>query len=161
MLIDQQLLLDVSSGKLVQIELPDLPNRYLEDTGYGYIVYSSYRDEDAGLSMLHIFRVDTESGSLNEVLAQRGVFRGFGFSMSGKTAYANYGEDPNHGAETLILFDFEDMSSRSLEDVLGEAFHELGGIVVRANWLSDNTLLLWVCSFVEDRNVYNTWIASW
>jgi hypothetical protein len=161
LLIDQQFLLDVSNGELIPIELPDLPNRYIEDTGFGYIVCSSYKDEDAGLSTLHIFRVDPESGLLSEVLAQQGVFRGFGFSLSGKVAYANYGENPNHGAETLMLFDFEDMSTRLLEDVLGEAFNELGGIVVRANWLSDNTLLLWVYSFVENRSVYTTWIANW
>jgi len=160
-LIDQRFLLDVHSGETTPVTLPDLPNRSIVDTGHGYIVCGSYKDEDGGLSSLHIFRLEPETGALTESFTGRGVFREFRFSPSGKLAYVGYGTEPNRGAETLMLISFDDMAARLLEDTLGGAFQELGGTVARANWLTDNALLLNVWSFVENNNVYSTWIAEW
>jgi len=160
-LVDERFLLDVTTGMITPVTLPDLPNRSIAGTGFGYIVCESYLEEDAGLSSLSVFRVEPETGALVELFTEHGVFRGFGFSPSGKFAYASYGTEPNRGSETLMLFDFDNMTARLLEDILGETFQELGGTVSRANWLTDNSMLLNIFSIVEDMGVYDTWIANW
>jgi len=160
-LIDQQFLLDVSTGESIQVSLPNLSNRFIESTGFGYIICSSYRDEDAGLSSLYIFRVEPETGALTDVLTISGVFRDSGFSASGRFAFATYGSDPDQGAVTALIFDLENSTIRFLEDVLGKAYNELDGIVTRAKWLTDNSMLLQVLSIIDDAGVYRTWIASW
>jgi len=161
MLIDQQFLLDVSTGASVQVSLPNLSNRFIESTGFGYIICSSYREEEAGLSSLYIFRVEPETGALTEVLTISGVFRDSGFSASGKYAYANYGSEPDQGAVTVLFFDLENSTIMFLEDVLGETYNELGGTVTRAKWLTGNSMLLQVLSIIDDVGVYRTWIAKW
>ena len=160
-LIDGRFLLDVSNGEIIPITLPDTPNRSLIDTGFGYIVCDSYKEEDAGLSSLNIFRVEPTTGTLTEVFAEIGVFRGFRFSPSGRFAHAEYGTDPNRGAETLMLFNFEKMSTQLLENVLGEVHQKLNGDIIRAQWLTDNAMLLQVISNVESKGVSSTWLAQW
>jgi hypothetical protein len=160
-LVDQQFLLDVSTGEMIPVALPELPNRSIVDTGFGYIVCETYRDEDKGLSSLHIFHYETTTGTLVELFNERGVFRGFGFSPSGKRAFVEYGTDPNRGSETVMLFDFEKTTTQLLEDVLGETFQELDGVIIRAKWLADNTMLLNTWSRVDNTKVENTWVAVW
>ena len=62
---------------------------------------------------------------------------------------------------SLMLFDFEKTTVRLLEDVLGDAYQELDGDVIRAIWLSENAMLLNVCSVVDNKGVYLTWLAQW
>ena len=160
-LIDERFLLDVQTGAITSVTLPDLPNRSIVGTGYGYIVCESYREEDAGLSSLSVYRVEPETGALTELFTVRGVFRGLEFSPSGKFAYALYGTEPNRGAETLMLFDFDNMTTKMLEDLLGEAYQDLGGTVSRASWLTDASVLLNIFSLVDGTGVYLARIASW
>ena len=95
------------------------------------------------------------------MFAEQGVFRGFGFSPSGRAAYVEYGSEPNRGAETLMLFDFEQKSTQLLEDMLGEEYLKIDGTVVRAKWITDNAMLLNVWSVIENVGVYRSWIAEW
>jgi hypothetical protein len=160
-LVDQRFLLDVSNGKTIPITLPELPNRSIDGTGFGYIVCTSYSEDVPGVSTLLIFSIDPETGALTEMFSEQGLFYKFGFSPSGKNAYVVYGRTPNRGAETLMLFDFEKTTARLLEDVPGDAYKELDGDVIRAIWLSENAMLLNVCSVVDNKGVYLTWIAQW
>ena len=137
-IINSRLLLDVSTGAVIPLTLPELPNRSVNAAGFGYIVCTSYKEEDNGLSTLHIFCAEPKNGTLKEVFVEQGYFTNFGFSPSGNFAYAGYGTDPERGVETLMLFDFEANTVRFLEDVLGAAYQQLGGdAVIRANWLAE------------------------
>jgi hypothetical protein len=160
-LIDKQNLLDVSTGEIRPITLPGLPNLSIVSIGHGYLVCQSYNEEDGGLASLHVFRVDPISGGLTEVITESGYFGSFVFSPSGKIAFVKYGTDPNRGYETLMLFDFAEMSTQMLDSILGEEFQKLGGVVSDASWITDNALLLNILSIVENEGVFHTWIAEW
>ena len=108
-----------------------------------------------------IIGVDPETGALAELFSEQGFFYKFGFTPSGKSAYVVYGKDPGRGAETLMIFDFAKMSVRLLEDILGEAYKELGGDVIRAIWHSEHAMLLNVRSVVDGRGADFTWLAKW
>ena len=108
-----------------------------------------------------VFSIDPMNAALTEVFNERGYFSGFGFSPSGKYAYAGYGTNPNQGVKTVMLLDFEGMTTQMLEDRVGDAFFELGGAVIRSHWLTDNAMLLNVQSVVDGKGVFETWIADW
>jgi hypothetical protein len=161
-IIDARNLLDVSTGTITPLMLPELPNRNVAAAGFGYIACTSYSEKDAdGLSSLYIFRVEPATGALTEVFTKRGYFSSFGFSPSGELAYVEYGTDPDQGVVTLMFFDFKEMTVRFLEDMLGNSYQELGGAVVRAIWLTEDAMLLNVSSVVDNKGVELTWLAEW
>ena len=160
-LIDEQFLLEVTTGKTVPVTFPDLPNRSVIDTGFGYVACYSYKEEDAGQSSVTVFSIDTANAELTEIITERGYFSDFGFSPYGKYASVGYGTDPNQGVTTVMIFDFEAKTIQMLEEKLGGAYNELSGAVIRSHWLADNAMLLNVQSVVDNKGVFKTWLVQW
>jgi len=148
-------IVDITTGAIVSVSFPNLPNFRIDGVNDGIVVYASYVDGTSDTTA-YISRIDASTGLMTLITKVVGYLGSeTQFSPSGKIMAIGYGSDPMAGTDDVMLVDLATGIQKLLTASVENA-NLIDGLIRSYRWTCNDTLII----TAQKESEFSTYVVS-